>query len=470
MDATRKPDTDQPLIADIYCRLSLAVMGDTTKVDDQERIAREIAARRGWTVGEVHKDNSRSAWQRNRKRPGWERMLARVRDGLVGAIITYHGDRLMRQPHDLEVLVDFADKQGIRVVGVMGERNLDSADDRYILRIETAAACRESDNISRRQKANNDRRRRQGMTRPGGRGGRCAGFATDGITHLEQECEWIREAAERIRAGDSTGSVGRDLAARGWTAPTGGPITRTYLKRLLLRPRMAGLMPDGKTAAAWKPVLDREVWEDVTAILTGRAALYPGKTTARVHLLSGIPLCGGCSQPVQLRQAEGTKGRYGGAYGCMNRECDARVFRSVPHMDEYITGRVLGALNDDRFLGALAAPGSAGAIREITQLERRRDETRQQLEQLADHPEVDPVLAAAALGSFTRKIDALREGMQTTARARLLHAHRGLTREGWDALPLGTQRALVTGTVTVEIFPCKRGPGFDSASIKVTPR
>jgi site-specific DNA recombinase len=67
-------------IAAIYCRLSLAAMGDTTKVDDQERICRDVAQSRGWTVRDelVFKDNSRSAWQRNRKRPGWDAMLDNI--------------------------------------------------------------------------------------------------------------------------------------------------------------------------------------------------------------------------------------------------------------------------------------------------------------------------------------------------------------------------------------------------------
>src|SRR5688572_12618277 len=117
--------------AAIYCRISLARHGDTIKVDDQEGLCRQVAAQRGWQVTDLHvfKDNSRSAWQRNRRRPAWDAMLAAVDDGQVGAIVVYHGDRLIRQPWDLELLLRLADDKGILLASPTGERNLDSTDD-----------------------------------------------------------------------------------------------------------------------------------------------------------------------------------------------------------------------------------------------------------------------------------------------------------------------------------------------------
>ena len=63
--------------AAIYCRISHTKDEDQTGVDRQERICREIAERLQLRVEATHVyvDNNRSAWQRNRKRPGWEEML-----------------------------------------------------------------------------------------------------------------------------------------------------------------------------------------------------------------------------------------------------------------------------------------------------------------------------------------------------------------------------------------------------------
>ena len=77
-------------------------------------------------------------------------MLQALEAGEIDAIIVYHGDRLMRQPYDLEKLLSVAESKGIRLASPSGVRDLDSPDDRFILRIEVAQACRESDNTSRR--------------------------------------------------------------------------------------------------------------------------------------------------------------------------------------------------------------------------------------------------------------------------------------------------------------------------------
>ncbi|MGW4984947.1 recombinase family protein [Streptomyces mirabilis] len=96
--------------AAIYCRISHANDDDQTGVDRQERICRDTAERLNLTVPNplVFVDNNRSAWKRNRKRPGWDALLEAVSDGQVRHILTCHPDRLMRQPHDLEQLLHIA--------------------------------------------------------------------------------------------------------------------------------------------------------------------------------------------------------------------------------------------------------------------------------------------------------------------------------------------------------------------------
>src|SRR5689334_4163620 len=110
--------------AGIYCRISVAKVDDRTKVTDQERICRELCTRLGWHVAEVYTDNSRSAWQRNRKRPGWDRMLADVERGHITAIAVYHGDRLVRHPWDLEILLNLAETRGILLASPVGTKDL----------------------------------------------------------------------------------------------------------------------------------------------------------------------------------------------------------------------------------------------------------------------------------------------------------------------------------------------------------
>ena len=47
-------------------------------------------------------DVGMSAWRKGAKRPGWERLLARLESGESDGVCVWHVDRLFRQPKDLE--------------------------------------------------------------------------------------------------------------------------------------------------------------------------------------------------------------------------------------------------------------------------------------------------------------------------------------------------------------------------------
>ncbi|MFJ8020439.1 recombinase family protein [Streptomyces sp. NPDC096311] len=83
-------------------------------------------------------DSNRSAWQRNRKRPGWEEALRAMGDGEIRRVVIYHPDRLMRQPKDLEEPLSTADDKRVLPHGEAYRRDLSDPDDRFILRIEVA--------------------------------------------------------------------------------------------------------------------------------------------------------------------------------------------------------------------------------------------------------------------------------------------------------------------------------------------
>lgn len=457
-------------IAAVYCRLSLAAMGDTTKVDDQDRISREVARARGWTVHDelVFKDNSRSAWQRNRKRPGWDAMLAAIERGDAQAIVVYHGDRLIRQPYDLEKLLNIADSKGVRLASPMGSRDLDNPDDRFVLRIEAAQACRESDNTSRRTKNGHRRRREQGIVRSGGRGGRPYGFQTDGVTHVPEEVAVLSEIAQRIVTGESAGFICRDLNARGLATVTGGTWSHGTIKKMLSRPRLVGLMPDGVSRASWEPVLGRETWESVKAVLDGKASAFAYTTNARKYLLTGIAVCGSCGHGLMIRHNTRSESLRG--YGCIQPGCKKKVHRSQSHLDAYVEGWVLDLLRDTDKLASTSRPENAAILAELSALEARRQETEMTLGDLVNHPALKPDVLIRSLEGFDRRIAELRERLAVTSRSQLLSRYRGIGREVWRGLPLETRRALVGATCHVVVNPSgRRGPGFDDSTVDVTP-
>lgn len=453
----------------IYTRISVAALGDTTKTDDQERQCRELCERRGWDVGGVFTDPSKSAWKRDRKRPGWDAMLAEVGAGQAAAIVTYWGDRLVRQPRDLEELLDLADGRGMILASVGGQYSFDNPDHRMMMRWEVARACNESDNISRRRRNMHERLRAEGKVRSGGRGGRAFGFETDNMTQRPGEVAIIREAARRLLAGESAGSAARDFARRGVMSTGGTLMSRATLRKMLARPRYAGLMPDGISPAAWAPVLDRPEWELLRALLDDIGGdAVPNASNARRYVLSGIAECGHCEPPVtlQLLQSKGRNGRPPAkGYGC--KPC-GKVYRSQPLLDAFVGGRVVKRLANPQNPAASADDGGVAA--ELAATEKRRAETVKVIEELADHPEMSPEILMRSLASFDSRIANLRERLGDGGRARLLARYAGISLAEWEDLDLSVQRSLVTATFRVIVKPAsRRGPGFNPADVLMSP-
>jgi DNA invertase Pin-like site-specific DNA recombinase len=452
--------------AGIYCRISLAAFGDTTKTDDQERICRDLAARLGWDIAGVYTDHSRSAWQRNRKRPDWDRMLGDAERGRINGIIVYHGDRLIRQPFDLELLLNLAYGRGIKLASPTGVRDLSNPDDQFILRIEAAQACRASDDTSRRKKAQYVRWRREGKVRAGGAGGRAFGFETDGVTQVPGECEVVHEAAWRVLAGEAVGAICRDLTARGYVTTTGIPFQHGTLRKLLARPRYAGLMPDGISAAAWPPVLERETWEALRAALDSRAAGFAYASNARKYLLSGIATCGACGHPLRYKNSRGRTGTYQTGYACARPGC-RKVWRDQAMLDAYVTRRVLNRLNHpaNPRPQAPAAPGLASEFAALTRQLAEVDAA------LADHTRGTVAALLARREGIEKRLAELRELAAGDAAARIRAAHTGITGQAWDALPLASRRSLVAACFTIDVLPAsKRGPGFRTQDVRMTAR
>lgn len=213
--------------AAIYCRVSHIKDKDQTSVERQERICRHVAGELGLNLasGRVFIDPNRSAWQRNRKRPGWDALLEVARGGGIRHIVVYHPDRLMRQPWDLEELLKIADEHGIILHGKSGNRDLSDPDDRHYLRGEVAHACRSSDDTSRRLKDAMVDRARDGKPQTGARR---FGYAKTGMEIVPAEAEIVRWMFEGFLNGMTPFAITENLNRRGipTAQASGGPCRR----------------------------------------------------------------------------------------------------------------------------------------------------------------------------------------------------------------------------------------------------
>lgn len=507
----------RPKRAGIYCRLSYAPDGSLEKVERQEADCRELAARLGWPVSDAHvfPDNSRSAWQRARKRPAWDAMLKAIEAGEMDAVIVYHGDRLIRQPFDLEMLINIAESKGLRIASPSGTRNLDSPDDRFILRIEAAQACRESDNISRRVRRGVKSRVGKGL--PGTSGGkRPYGWGVQAGTRTKvdratgepvtvpvydttlprpDEVAFIKGGAERQLAGMSQGGVVRWLNEAGARTSEGNLWTPKSWRNVMLNPRTAGLIEYDGTLhpAAWDGALPVETWEAVRTLYRQSATENPYAGRERRHLLTGVAECHQCHKPqtgkssapacrkaecagphhtVRCKPTGGRNRKPSRLYYCPS--CRG-IGRNQALLDAYVEGRVVRLLQSERLAAeldrAIHEAGNVDLQTQITALQQRRDTTRAELEELADHPDVDITLAMTALASFDRKITELQAQAATSATLRRLTRMTGLSREEWSAQPVDVRATVVGDLYRVIILPtARRGPGLDPSSVRMLRR
>jgi len=149
-------------------------------------------------------------------------------------------ERLYRRPRDLEDLIDIAEAgQPIKIVCTDGrEFDLGTTSGKHDLRAHVNNAAREADKIADRSRRKKLDHAREG--RPSG-GTRPFGFAPDLVSIRADEAALIRQAADRLVAGDSLRAIVAGWNRDGITTPTGRPWAPHTLKRLLLSPRLRGL-------------------------------------------------------------------------------------------------------------------------------------------------------------------------------------------------------------------------------------
>ncbi|TCO53502.1 DNA invertase Pin-like site-specific DNA recombinase [Actinocrispum wychmicini] len=284
--------------AAVYCRISKADDDDQTGVDRQERLCREVADRLGLVVtsDSVFVDPNRSAWKRDRKRPGWDKLIDAMRNGRFRNVIVYHPDRLMRQPKDLEELLTISDEYGIVLHGQANRRDLSDPDDRFFLRIEVAHACRSSDDTSRRIKDKLADRALDGLPHTPGR--RRFGYTIDGMTIIEDEAEVIRDVYSAYLDGMSPRDISAMLTERGFKTVFGNTAwSASTVRRLLSSPYLTGILVfrgEMIGEGAWSAIIDRGTWNEVQERRAMRASAYKIRAN-RYYFLRGLVMCRKCA-------------------------------------------------------------------------------------------------------------------------------------------------------------------------------
>jgi site-specific DNA recombinase len=115
---------DAPTRCALYLRQSLDATGEQLAVARQRASCLDITARKGWTVVAEFVDNSISASDKRKARPGYDALVDAYGNGEFDALICYDLDRLTRQPRQLEDWIDAATDRGLLLVTANGEADL----------------------------------------------------------------------------------------------------------------------------------------------------------------------------------------------------------------------------------------------------------------------------------------------------------------------------------------------------------
>lgn len=454
-------------VVDLYARLSRNVLGELEKIEDQIDDGRaQVLSRRRWRVGMVHVDNSLSAWRKGVRRPGWERLLERLESRAVAGAGVYHQDRLMRQPRDLERLIDLADNDGILLASAHGERDLTNPDDRFILRIEVAHACRSSDDTSRRRKFRNKAVRERGRLTGGPRSfgfpgiDRTAEPLPDGArprvsaAQVQAERAAIRNASERVAAGVSLWTIAQEWNAAGLRTSTGAEWGHITVRQVLSRARNAGRIEhDGVVVgriADEGPIVDEELFERVQAVFAGRRR---GRAPSGQYIGSGLVYCGECGHPLTGRPA----GKWASGnsrareYYCMKMRggCN-RLSVNADGLDAELRTFTIERLSDPEYTDRLSKIAREHAQRaeeittELNKIKGMREALagrlgRQELEEFEYNAFREPLVARDK--KLRAELEALALDDPATAQAHQ-RAHRDEVAAQWDA-PDADRRAML---------------------------
>lgn len=426
--------------AGIYARISL-------DRHDGEGVARQLddcrteAARRGWTTTE-YVDNDISAY-RSKARPEWERLLADLHAGALGAIIAYHPDRLYRRLGDLERLIAAVDASNATIVTIKAGRvDLSTATGRMTARIIGSVAAGESERMGERVARAKKQRATEG--RPSGGGRRPYGLTADRQHIVAAEAQHLQETAAAILGGASIGSQVRRLNDAGATTTTGRPWTAGTLRRVLTAPHVAGLRTyHGQVVAdtITPPILDRDTWDALRLTALGRAR--PGRPASDRYLLTGLVRCAACDLPMYGQERRGHT-----TYRCPPPRGCGRSIIAHP-LDEVLLAAV-EAIFDDEGWQADVEEGQAAvvplhAVGEVQRLERK-------LQVEAKRYGLDEISYDEWEALRQPIIERLAQ-IATPAPERPVLGH---LPDDWREEPVDVQRAVIRTVVEVPIFV---GPG-----------
>jgi site-specific DNA recombinase len=465
----------------IYVRISKDPDGQSTSPARQEQDCRTFAELHGHEVVRTYSDIDISAFT-GADRPGYEELTAALEAGVIDGVLVWRLDRLTRNFDDLQRIWKLINGRRATLLAVRDSIDTTTASGVLILRNLVAIAEYESASISDRTRSAKAASARNGMPNPGGM--RAFGYTPDKLQLVPHEADAIKEAADRLLAGQSLVSIINDFNARGIRTPRGKTWLPGTLAAVLVNPRIAGLRAYKGTIVAdavWPAIVTREQHEKLVALRRDPTRRWVPRGRRPQHLLSGMVECARCGDRAEktgeqanrmVHRPEDGRSYYLCRRPPLGRGCGALV--SGRQLDALVVERVFAALDSEEFTQALKGPRPADA-----ETARQLEEDEDQLKWLGRQMGGDPLRRPAFLAAIDEVETRIRQN-----RARLARQHRSAAlaalpedldqlKELWDNIwDLDRKRALLDTliekvTVRPSTLGSKTGRKFDRSRARI---
>lgn len=442
--------------AGVYTRCS-ADRNNAASVTEQEELGTARCEAEGWRQ-RSYQDNDVSASRYSRQdRPGWERLVADVRAGLINVVWLWESSRGDRKAYEwLGFLEDCRDR-GV-LIHVETHRTL--YDPRVARHWKTLAEdgvnnAYASDETSLRVKRDLAAAAEKGRPHGPAEYGYTRRYdpATRAYITQEPDPDTAPVAAEiiiRAAHNEPLLVIGADLDRRGVRPPKApfGPLpehcrwSRQTIRQIAMNPAYAGYRraPDGARAPDWIPVVKLDVHRAAVAALADqkRSTQRPGRQR---HLLSYLARCGPCG--------DAPLSAYANRFGTLMYKCRAHgcVNVAAGWLDELVT---LAAC------GALATPDAAAVFRsDSAEAARHRAIAARLRAQLDEWAEAD-ISARAYQVKEAQLMPKIKAADRAAAAAEAPLVLRELlaaenVRAAWDALDIPARRTVIRALMDVSV-------------------
>lgn len=320
-------------------------------IDGQERLLRERAELEGWEVVEVYTDDGYSGTTMDR--PALRRLVDDARAGRFDLVAAYHIDRISRRvQHALHLIEDVFVANGISVVLLQQPLDLSAATGRATLGFMSVVAQLERDMITERTRLGKAQAAKEGRWRGGPRP---FGYRYDPgskqLVPIPEEADTVREIVRLyLHQGWGTTKIAEYLDRTGRSTARGGPWSRAQVWQLLTSLYIAGMQGyrgEVYPAPVTDPIIDRETWDRIQAIIRDRSASMTHGRSYR-YLLTGLARCGVCGAPIRGVPKHASRDRIVYYYACQNRSdrdqrrrhrCTLGYFQQPP-IDEQVVRKL----------------------------------------------------------------------------------------------------------------------------------